>query len=157
METLYCAKCDGIVETEVRSIKENYEVRGEDISILANIVYCKNCNEQIFYEKLDNENLNQVYKEFRKRRGYVTPERIKAIRKKYGLSQRALGRLLKLDEVTINRYENGSLPSDAHNKLLISIEEANNVKKLLDQVRSDLPNLTSTNLHNHKNPPHYYP
>lgn len=74
----------------------------------------------------------------RKRRGGVTAERIRTIRTQYGLSQRALARLLRLGEITINRYENGAPPSGAHNGLLILIENPVNVKKLLDEVGSDL-------------------
>ncbi len=62
------------------------------------------------------------------------------------MSQRALGRLLKLGEITIHRYENGSLPSDAHNELLILIEEPANVQRLLDQVGSDLSAKEEKNL-----------
>ena len=96
------------------------------------------CHEQISHEGLDGKNLNKVYHEFRRRRGVLTPGDIRGLKKKYGLSQRALGRLLRLGEITIHRYENGSLPSDAHNELLVLMETPAYVKKLLDEVGSDL-------------------
>ena len=138
VENLYCPRCEKLVETEVRATRETYDVRGEQIEIDAQVAYCLACHEQIFHEGLDGKNLDKVYHEFRRRRGVLTPEEIRDLRKKYGLSQRALGRLLRLGEITIHRYENGSLPSDAHNELLVLMENPANVKKLLDEVGSDL-------------------
>lgn len=138
MENLYCPRCEKLVEIEVRATRETYDVRGEQIEIDAQVAYCLACHEQIFHEGLDSKNLDKVYHEFRRRRGVLTPEEIRDLRKKYGLSQRALGRLLRLGEITIHRYENGSLPSDAHNELLVLMENPANVKRLLDGVGSDL-------------------
>src|SRR5690554_3291716 len=119
MERVFCYRCGRAVATKRKSVPETYSVRGEEISISADVNHCQECGEQIFHEELDRKNLAKVYAEFRKRRGVVGPKRIQAIRAQYDLSQRALGRLLRLGEVTINRYENGSLPSDAHNELLV--------------------------------------
>ncbi|MCK9525578.1 MAG: type II toxin-antitoxin system MqsA family antitoxin, partial [Limnochordia bacterium] len=146
MERLFCYRCGHIVAIERKSVQETYSVRGEGISISADVNHCQKCGEQIFHEELDRKNLDKVYAEFRKRRGVVSPERIQAIRAQYDLSQRALGRLLRLGEITIHRYENGSLPSDAHNELLVLIEDPTNVKRLLDEVGSDLSPNEETNL-----------
>ncbi|MCK9526561.1 MAG: DUF4065 domain-containing protein [Limnochordia bacterium] len=146
MEGLFCFRCGRVVDTERKSVQETYAVRGEEISLSADVHHCQECGEQIFHEELDRKNLDRVYAEFRKRRGVVSPERIQAIRTQYDLSQRALGRLLRLGEITIHRYENGSLPSDAHNELLVLIEDPANVKRLLDEVGSDLSPSEETNL-----------
>lgn len=146
MERLFCYQCGRLVAVERKSVQETYSVRGEEISIAADVNHCQECGEQIFQEELDRKNLDRVYAEFRRRRGVVNPERIQAIRTQYDLSQRALGRLLRLGEITIHRYENGSLPSDAHNELLILIEDPTNVKRLLDEVGSDLSPNEETNL-----------
>lgn len=146
METLYCPKCDRNVAIRIEPTEETYTIRDEEITICSKVAHCPHCSDQIFHEELDNENLNRVYDEFRKRKGFLTPKKIKAIRTQYGLSQRALGRLLKLGEITIHRYENGSLPSDAHNELLILIEEPANVQRLLDRVGSDLSAKEEKNL-----------
>ncbi len=138
MENLFCIRCSHMVAVKQKSVHETYSVRGEEISISAEVNHCQECGEQIFHEELDRVNLDKVYAEFRKRRGIVNSDRIQAIRSQYDLSQRALGRLLRLGEITIHRYETGSLPSDAHNELLILIENPANVKTLLDEVGSEL-------------------
>lgn len=48
----------------------------------------------------------------------LTPEEIKAIRKKYKLSQRAFARALGIGEASIARYENGQPPSKAMSNLI---------------------------------------
>ena len=41
----------------------------------------------------------------------ITPDEIKRIRKKYGLTQQAFARLLGIGEASMVRYENGQPPS----------------------------------------------
>lgn len=48
----------------------------------------------------------------------ITPEEIKAIRGKYGLSQQSFARLLGIGEASMVRYESGQKPSKANANLI---------------------------------------
>ena len=48
----------------------------------------------------------------------ITPQQIKEIRQRYGLSQQAFARVLGLGEASIVRYENGQKPSRANANLI---------------------------------------
>lgn len=48
----------------------------------------------------------------------ITPEEIKAIRGRYGLSQQSFARLLGIGEASMVRYENGQKPSKANANLI---------------------------------------
>lgn len=48
----------------------------------------------------------------------ITPESIKSIRKRYGLSQQAFARLLGIGEASMARYEGGAVPSKANANLI---------------------------------------
>lgn len=48
----------------------------------------------------------------------ITPDEIKRIRKKYGLTQQAFARLLGIGEASMVRYENGQPPSKANANLI---------------------------------------
>lgn len=48
----------------------------------------------------------------------ITPEEIKGIRGRYGLSQQAFARLLGIGEASMVRYENGQKPSKANANLI---------------------------------------
>lgn len=53
----------------------------------------------------------------------VTPTQIKDLRGHYGLSQRALGRLLGWGEITVHRYEAGTPPDGVHSDLLMALQD----------------------------------
>lgn len=48
----------------------------------------------------------------------ITPQTIKSIRKRYGLSQQAFARILGIGEASIARYEQGVTPSKANANLI---------------------------------------
>lgn len=48
----------------------------------------------------------------------ITPERIKSIRKRYGLSQQAFARILGIGPASMARYEKGAKPSKANANLI---------------------------------------
>lgn len=52
----------------------------------------------------------------------ITPQRIKDIRKRYGLSQQAFARLLGIGAASIARYESGVTPSKANANLIRAAE-----------------------------------
>ncbi len=64
----------------------------------------------------------------------MSPEEIKRIRGKYGLSQKAFARLLGIGEASIVRYENGQTPTKANTNL---IRAADNPAFLLDCLHRD--------------------
>lgn len=64
----------------------------------------------------------------------ITPESIKAIRGKYGLSQQSFARLLGIGEASIVRYERGQKPSKANANL---IRAASDPKFMEECIRRD--------------------
>ncbi len=48
----------------------------------------------------------------------ITPDSIKSIRKRYGLSQQGFARLLGIGEASMARYESGATPSKANANLI---------------------------------------
>ncbi len=64
---------------------------------------------------------------------------IKAIRESYGLTQRSFSTLLGMGEVTIHRYENGSIPDEVHNQLLHMVQSPWNMNMILKMRSKHLP------------------
>ncbi|WP_165046115.1 helix-turn-helix domain-containing protein [Adlercreutzia sp. ZJ138] len=52
----------------------------------------------------------------------ITPQRIRDIRKRYGLSQQAFARILGIGPASIARYENGTKPTKANANLIRAAE-----------------------------------
>jgi putative zinc finger/helix-turn-helix YgiT family protein len=121
-------------------------VRGEPIEIEAEITICQKCGMKIFDEERDSRNLEKAYTHYRKIHNLLSPDEIRTIREEYGLSQRALSRLLGWGEITIHRYENGAIQDNAHDYLLRLVEDPQNMQKFLEANRNKLPSYIAARL-----------
>ncbi|MCK5592146.1 MAG: DUF4065 domain-containing protein [Candidatus Pacebacteria bacterium] len=126
---LYCPKCNDTKKVDFIEKHEAYNVRGDKISTKAKVYFCKKCKNSIFDETIDDQNLEKAFCIYRKNHKLLSPDDIKAIRNKYGLSQRALCRLLEWGEITLCRYENGAIQDPVHNDLLEFIDEPRNMMR----------------------------
>lgn len=63
----------------------------------------------------------------------ITPQEIKRIRKKYGLSQKAFARLLGIGEASMARYERGKEPTRANANLIRAADNPTFVLECLDR------------------------
>lgn len=106
------------------SVKISYELTSvdgpegwSDVSFYAPIVDCSYCEKKIFapeYQIIENEAMCIAA-------GVLTPDEIKAIRKKidWGKNNVTFSQILGFGSSTIARYESGSsIPSKAHNRIL---------------------------------------
>lgn len=135
-----CDQCEGFESKIIRKI-EKYSVKGEEIEARTNVRVCI-CGNELFDEELENENLKKFYDEYRKRHEILSPLEIKAIRNKYGLSQRSLGKILGWGEITIHRYESGALPNTSHERVLKLLDDPFVMKKLLLDAEGLIPKST---------------
>lgn len=133
VEKIYCAHCNKMTDGQIISKEESFNVKGEDIKINASVMVCKECNEEVFVEELDEKNLEIAYLEYRKTHNLLTPLQIQEIRERYGLSQRALSKLLGWGEITIHRYESGNLQDEAHDEVLKFIAKPENLLEIYEK------------------------
>ena len=129
----YCEECGREVETRIVRKQECYQVCGEPIEVVADVLVCEECGEEFYCEELDNATLVRAYNEYRRRHKLLLPEEIKAIREKYGLSQRSFAKLLNWGDKTIFRYENGSIQDKVHNSMLLFLREPENMRTYLEE------------------------
>ena len=127
---LYCPYCKKDVEYKIekRDIKE---FRGIEINAYENVAICKECNNDLYVNEIENENNERIYEIYRNKANIIEPKDIINLRKKYNLSQRELTAILGFGKMTINRYERGGVPTKSQSdyiKLLID-NESEFVKK----------------------------
>lgn len=139
MEKIYCPNCKKMIEGQIIRKDETFNVKGEDVKIASAVMTCNECKEEIFNEVLDQKNLENAYLEYRKKHDLLSPSRIKAIRDNYGLSQRSLAKLLEWGEITIHRYESGSLQDEAHDEVLKFISKPENILEIYEKNANLLP------------------
>lgn len=146
MKGAFCPNCEEYTETILGVEKEVYHVRGESIEIEAEIAICKKCGMKVFDEKRDSRNLEKAYEKYRDKHNLLSPDEIRKIRERYGLSQRALSRLLGWGEITIHRYESGAVQDNVHNSTLHLIEDPQNMQKFFKANRNKLPSYIASRL-----------
>ena len=127
----FCPNCE--VEKPVRFVrtKETHQIRDLDISVDVEYFECEVCG--LNFDGPDSiDALEVAYREFRKVKGMVQPDFVRTFRKKYGLTQHELARLLGWGLATLSRYENGALQDDAHDRALQMVLEPRNLLKLVE-------------------------
>jgi putative zinc finger/helix-turn-helix YgiT family protein len=137
-----CENCGKIRSTHVVERKEELPVRGEPTEVPAKVRICDECGTSLYDEELDTATLKEAFGKYRAKHGIVSPDEISELREKYGLSQRSLGRLLGWGEVTITRYEQGSLPDEAHNQMLKMLKDEANFRRIYEENKARLSDLT---------------
>ena len=146
MNRVLCPICEEYTEAIFRVENEVYNVRGEAIEIEAEVVICQKCRRKIFGEERDSRNLEKAYSQYREKHNLLSPDKIRTIREKYGLSQRALSRLLGWGEITVHRYENGAIQDNVHDSTLRLIEDQQNMQKFFEANRNKLPSYIAARL-----------
>lgn len=135
---MFCPQCGKETDTVIRSIQETYPVKGEDITITAQVWYCESCGCDIWDDELDAQNLLAAYAVYREKHHLLQPAEIKEIRIKYNMSQTAFARVLGMGDKTITRYENGSIADAAQNNLLYLAQQPHNFAELLERNKDKI-------------------
>lgn len=123
---VYCPYCKKEVEYKVEK-RELKEFRGIEVNTFENVAVCNECNQDLYVNKIEDENNERIYKIYREKANIIKAEDIVKLRKKYDISQRELTAILGLGKMTINRYERGGLPTKSQSdyiKLLIENEDS---------------------------------
>lgn len=126
-----CPICESKGTITKNKIKENFNIRGEDINVEYENFKCSKCGEQYIDAVPDNDPFNLAYRKYRKIHNMLQPEDIKGIRKKYGITQNELSRLLGVGGATLSRYENGALQDKAYDSQLKLISDPRNMLKMV--------------------------
>jgi len=129
---LFCPLCEQ--EQEVTNISSTVvNVRGEDIVVSVKMYKCSVCGEIFDDPANPQDELAKAYEIYRDRHGYIQPEEIKKLRKKYGLTQKELADLLGWSVATLNKYEKGALADSAHNNILKALRDPHFVINLVKE------------------------
>ena len=122
---VYCPYCKKEVEYKIEQ-RELKEFRGIEVNTFENVAICNECNQDLYVNKIEDENNERIYKIYREKANIIKAEDIVKLREKYDISQRELTAILGFGKMTINRYERGGLPTKSQSdyiKLLIDNED----------------------------------
>lgn len=129
---VYCPYCKKEVEYKIEQ-RELKEFRGIEVNTFENVAICNECNQDLYVNKIEDENNERIYKIYREKANIIKAEDIIKLREKYDISQRELTSILGFGKMTINRYERGGLPTKSQSdyiKLLIENDD-----KFIEKVK----------------------
>lgn len=129
-----CPNCDN-KGLEIVTKTETFDIRGERITTDINLLHCTRCGKHFSLGKELGDPIKMAFVEYRNKKGMIQPEEIIAFRKKYHLTQKELSALLGFGEITLSRYENGSLQDQAHDNILKLALDPGNLSLLLENNR----------------------
>lgn len=118
MKKAFCMNCDE--EKGYRVIESVKDFAVKDTVVKAKVFecFCNDCGYKLFVYEYEKKNQISIYDAYKEKMGLMTSVEIIQLRKKYGLSQRALANIIQCGEKNIARYENGAIQDQSINLLL---------------------------------------
>jgi len=114
----FCPDCEKESSLSLIQTTEDFNIRGEAIPVEVVYYKCQECGEEFDISKPDNDPYEVAYREYRRRKGLLQPDEIRQFRIERGLTQKEFSHLLGIGIATLNRYENGALQSEAHDRVM---------------------------------------
>lgn len=96
--------------------------------------------EEIFDRNIEIENDTRLYDLYKKQVNLLTSSEIKAIRKKYDMNQKEFALAIGVGEITIHRFENGSIQTESVDSIIKLSEDPDIMYNLLIKNQNNLSN-----------------
>jgi len=131
-EIVFCASCNAFVDYMTHYEDVTQKVKEDTFTLNVGVPRCAICQHEVFVEEVDQKTQEHFFNAYREKHHIIGVDEIIAIRKRIGLNQRDFSRLLGLGEISISRYELGSLPSQAISTLIQSSQSIKAVKSMYE-------------------------
>jgi putative zinc finger/helix-turn-helix YgiT family protein len=145
----FCPNCEKEKQLLLVRKPEAFTIRGEVISVEVEYYQCLDCGEEFEVSKSDFDPYEIAYQEYRTRKGLLQSKEIRELRVKYGLTQKEFSGLLGLGIATLNRYENGALQTEAHDRVLKLVMDPGNFLNLISKSQGVLEDTKKQKIINH--------
>ena len=123
----FCIECGEERDYNIRTELVEIEVNGVTFSYNEQSAFCAECGEELYVPEINDRNVEAREEAYRKAAGLITTRQIDTIMDRYDIGVKPLSLLMGFGEVTISRYQAGSVPSKANSdqlfKVLASREE----------------------------------
>lgn len=126
-------KCDicSSTETYIKNHKHVYTIKGKEVQFIAKRRFCKNCNNLVYDQELDNEASKKAFSTYNKQYG-ISKEDIIKLRKDYHLSQEQFSKIIGCAKKTLISYEKGTaIPNDNYVIIINSLLEKPGIIEVL--------------------------
>ena len=122
----------------LREEKVTCTIKGEKIEVTEKYYINLETNERIYDRELAIENDIIAYDEYKKIKGLLTTKDIKEIRRKYDLTQKEYALAIGVGEITVHRFENGTIQTESIDSIMRLSSNTINMYELLKQNKEKL-------------------
>jgi putative zinc finger/helix-turn-helix YgiT family protein len=134
----FCPNCEKESPLLLVRKPEEFNIRGEVISVEVEYYQCVDCGEEFEISKSDFDPYEVAYQEYRARKGLLQPKEIREFRVKHGLTQKEFSKLISIGIATLNRYENGALQTEAQDRVIKIAMDPSNLLNLISNSQEVL-------------------
>lgn len=123
---------------------ENLRIRKVEVEVKGTIIeydeyYLVDANgEEIFDRDIEIENDKRLYDIYKKQNNLLTKEEIKKIRNKYNLTQKDYALVIGVGEITVHRFEKGSIQTESVDSIMRLSSDPDNMYFLLLQNKKNI-------------------
>lgn len=128
------ADCEAHIVQEQRTVK----FRGDEYAYVYSCYECEQTKERFTTTEMDEENVQQVYHQYRTKYGIPSSEEIAELKDKYGVSAARLTLILGFGENQISNYIDGEVPSKANGKTLSAINDPRVFMRYVELAKEQL-------------------
>ena len=125
----YCSKCEQKQHYFIKQEDSTRKVKENTYTLNVKVAHCAVCDDEVYIPEISNQTQQAFFNTYRLDHQLLTVDEIVGIRKTIGLNQRDFSRLLGFGEITISRYELGSLPSKNNAQAISKLSD----KKYLEE------------------------
>lgn len=122
----------------VKKRKVEVNVKGKMIEFNELYKIDPKTGEEVFDRNIEIENDIRLYDIYKKQMNLLTSSEIKNIRKKYGMNQKEFALSIGVGEITIHRFENGSIQTESVDSIIRLSEDPDIMYNLLIKNQSNL-------------------
>jgi hypothetical protein len=124
---------DAVLKHEPATVK----FRGEEYSYVYSY-YVGQDGQRYTTTEIDEENVRQVYNQYREKYGIPSPEEIAGVKERYGLSNAKLAAILGFGENQIANYLDGEVPSLSNGRTLAAVRNPVVMEVYVDNARGQI-------------------
>lgn len=125
---MICAECGGELESSFAPIEDTFKGTRVVVENVGHLV-CGMCGEAFFMGEQADEYAAALDSGYRRANGLLSPDEIKGIRKRLGMSQEEFQALLGVGKTTVSRWESGRV---------IQPKAEDNLMRLVDARRENV-------------------
>ncbi len=118
-----CLSCMEVHEAQQVAVTEENIFKGKPVKYPARYEYCPNTGAYTASDEMIDANDISFKDAYRKAAGLITSKEIRAIREKYGVSQKDFSKILGWGSSTITRYENHQVQDGVHDDVLRKVSD----------------------------------